>query len=220
MNNPHGGKHCKVLNKWQIQFARAVHLSKLYCGYVTLCCLGVMVFSWLNTIWGWDNIFKCIFLNANVWISIKISLKFVPKGPINNIPALVQIMAWRHPGDKPLSAPMMVSLPTHICIARPQWVKTSRSEENDRYFANDRFKHTYFKEKFPISIQIAMNFVPNGSPGPWFNTKMTSHQYRKSHGGDKMILRPSYLHNGISYTGLMPSLYWIGALTVSQHWFR
>ena len=52
-----------------------------------------------------DDIFKCIFFNENVWISIKIPLKFVPKGPINNIPALVQIMAWRRPGDKPLSEP-------------------------------------------------------------------------------------------------------------------
>ena len=51
------------------------------------------------------------------------SLKFVPKGQINNIPALVQIMAWRRPGDKPLSEPMMVSLTTHICVTRPQWVK-------------------------------------------------------------------------------------------------
>ena len=57
-----------------------------------------------------DDIFKCIFLNENVSISIKISLMFVPKGPINNIPALVQIMAWRRPGDKPLSEPMMVNL--------------------------------------------------------------------------------------------------------------
>ena len=48
-----------------------------------------------------DDTFKRIFLNENVRISIKISLKFVPKGPINNIPALVQIMAWRRPGDKP-----------------------------------------------------------------------------------------------------------------------
>ena len=40
-----------------------------------------------------DNIFKYIFFNENIWISIKISLKFVPKGPINNFPALVQIMA-------------------------------------------------------------------------------------------------------------------------------
>ena len=37
-----------------------------------------------------DDIFKRIFLNENVWILIKISLKFVPKGPINNIPALPQ----------------------------------------------------------------------------------------------------------------------------------
>ena len=60
-----------------------------------------------------DDIFKYIFLNENVSILIKISLKFVPKGPINNIPALVQIMASRHPGDKPLSEPVMVSLQTH-----------------------------------------------------------------------------------------------------------
>ena len=69
-----------------------------------------------------DGIFKWIFLNENVWIAIKISLKFVPRGPISNIPALVQITAWRRPGDKPLSEPMMVSLLTHICFARPQWV--------------------------------------------------------------------------------------------------
>ena len=70
-----------------------------------------------------DDTFKRIFLNENVRISIKISLKFVPKGPINNNPALVQIMAWRRSGDKPLSEPMMVSLLTHICVTRLQWVK-------------------------------------------------------------------------------------------------
>ena len=48
-----------------------------------------------------DNIFKRIFLNENVEIAIKMSLKFVPKGRINNIPALVQVMAWCRPGDKP-----------------------------------------------------------------------------------------------------------------------
>ena len=45
------------------------------------------------------------------------SLKFVPKGPINNIPSLVQVMAWRRPGDKPLSEAMMVNLPTHIYVS-------------------------------------------------------------------------------------------------------
>ena len=69
-----------------------------------------------------DDILKCIFLNENVWIPIKISLKFVPGGTTNNIPSQVQIMAWRRPGDKPLSEPMMVSLLTHIYLTRTQGV--------------------------------------------------------------------------------------------------
>ena len=73
-----------------------------------------------------DDTFKRIFVNENARILIEISLKFVPKGPINNIPASVQIMAWRRPGDKPLSEQMMVSLLTHICVTRPQWVNVPR----------------------------------------------------------------------------------------------
>ena len=69
-----------------------------------------------------DNIFKCIFLNENILISIKNSLKFIPTGLINNIPALIQIMTWHRSGDKPLSETMMVRSLTHICVTRPQWV--------------------------------------------------------------------------------------------------
>ena len=68
-----------------------------------------------------DDVFKSIFLNENVWILLMISLKFVAKGPINNIPSLVQIMTWRRPGDKPLSETTMVRLQTYICVTRPQW---------------------------------------------------------------------------------------------------
>ena len=72
--------------------------------------------------WGRDKmaaISQTTFSNAFSWMKmfefpIKISLKFVPKGPINYISALVQIMAWRRPGDKPLSETMMVRLLTHI----------------------------------------------------------------------------------------------------------
>ena len=59
------------------------------------------------THWGrdkMDTIFKWILLNENLWILIKISLKFV-----TTIPTLVQIMAWCQTGDKPLSQPMRVS---------------------------------------------------------------------------------------------------------------
>ena len=71
-----------------------------------------------------DDVFKTIFFDENIWILTNSSLRFVPKGQINYIPALVQIMAWRRPSDKPLSEPTVVSLPTHICVIRPQWVKS------------------------------------------------------------------------------------------------
>ena len=86
-----------------------------------------------------DDIFKCIFLTEDVWISIEISLKFVAKGKISNIPSLFQIMAWHRPGDKPLSELMMVSLLTHICVTRPQWVNM---------FIERSFEHKV--TKFPV----------------------------------------------------------------------
>ena len=96
-------------------------------GTVFLLCLGAL------THWGWDKMsvfsqttFAHVFFNENVWISINIALTFVPKGEINNIPALVQIMAWHHSDDKPLSEAMMLCLLTHICVTRPQWVTRNK----------------------------------------------------------------------------------------------
>ena len=54
-------------------------------------------------------------------------MRFVPKCPIDNIPALVQIMTRRRLGDKPLFEPLMVSLLTHICVTMPQWVNNEIS---------------------------------------------------------------------------------------------
>ena len=90
----------------------------LYSNITIWCCHKPL------THWGWDknghhfadDTFERIFFNENVQIWNKISLKFGPTGPINNIPALVQIMAWLRAGNKPLSDPMMARLPTHICV--------------------------------------------------------------------------------------------------------
>ena len=54
-----------------------------------------------------DDNFKCIFLYENYRIPIRISLKFVSRSPIDNKPALVQVMAWRRTGDKPLPEPIL-----------------------------------------------------------------------------------------------------------------
>ena len=116
-----------------------------------------------------DDTFKRIFLNGNVRISIKISLKFVTKGPINNIPALVQIMVWCRPGDKPLSEPMLVSLPTHICVTRPHWVKAV----SVFLWQNVGTKYTLWGvRKFNIFFDIQFYLKIQ----PWLHCIMTSYK--------------------------------------------
>ena len=99
----------KFVDNWTWHFSLLNQVT--HCGRDKMVPIFQMLFS---------NAFSWI--NENLWISIKISLKFVPKGPNNDIPALAQIMAWRWPGNKPLSEPMMVSLLTHKCVTRPQGV--------------------------------------------------------------------------------------------------
>ena len=66
--------------------------------------------------------------------------------------------------------------------------------------------------KRPTNVSFNIRIcIRNIRPGPWLNINISSYQYRKSHCGDKTVVRSSYLHNGISYTGKMISLYWIGA---------
>ena len=69
-----------------------------------------------------SDIFKCIFFNENVWIANKISLIFLPKYPIDNIPALVQIMAWCQPDTKSLSEPTMVGWHQAIIWTNDGWL--------------------------------------------------------------------------------------------------
>ena len=110
-----------------------------------------------------DDTFKCILLNENIWIAINISLSFVPKGPIDNIPALVQIMAWRRSGDKPLSEPMMVSLLTHICVIRPQWVNLMSGTV---FFK--QYVHTICYTIFNVPRHISGNEISELMSSVWF----------------------------------------------------
>ena len=114
------------------------------------------------------------------------------------------------------------------------WFNTFSLRQNDWHFADNIFKSNLFNENYCIFIWILLKYVSRGPitnmpilfqimacwwTGPRFNIETTSYQYRKSHCGDKTILRPSYLHNGISYTGQMTSLYWIGAqVTIHYQW--
>ena len=102
---------CSIINS-----TSSLHsITHVYCIYLTdLEFYFVLPESCINTLRPRkngcnypDSIFKCIFLNENCWILMKISSKFVPQGPINNIQALVKIMAWHRSGVKPLSESMV-----------------------------------------------------------------------------------------------------------------
>ena len=80
-----------------------------------------------------DGIFKYIFLKENVLIPIRISLTFVPRSLVDNNSELVQVMAWRREGDKPLSEVMTITLPTYICVTRPYWVKDKMTGRHQLY---------------------------------------------------------------------------------------
>ena len=111
-------------------------------GAKVLGCIRPLATLWLNSMWlpcnmhniktlrlrqnghhFADDIMRYIFFNENVWILIKISMKFVPECSVTNIPALVQIMVWHRLGDKSLSEPMVFSLLTHLWVILHQWVK-------------------------------------------------------------------------------------------------
>ena len=64
--------------------------------------------------------------------------------------------------------------------------------------------------RWHLYTESANSFL--SKPGPWFNIKMPFYKYRKYHCGDKTLIRASYLQNGISYTGKIRFLYWIGVL--------
>ena len=70
-----------------------------------------------------DDIFKCIFFNENLGILIKISLKFVPAGPMNNLITLVWMMTLSRKAKSHYLKQWWHSLQIHICVTRPQWVK-------------------------------------------------------------------------------------------------
>ena len=118
-----------------------------------------------------DDILKFIFLDENIWISINISLKVVLYGPINNIPALVQIMAWCRSGAMPLPEPVMVSLLTqwvnsrgsvtkkilfhvHIWHETLSNINSSPPGQNGRHFADNVFKCIFVNETFCILIKF------------------------------------------------------------------
>ena len=122
-----------IFNMWRLE--QDGHFETTCFGDKKYYCILIKISSFLPGIGIWPHFVMTLFnkvalmhpiSNAFSWMKIykfTSSLKFVPKGSIDNIPALVQIEAWHRPGNKPLHEPMMVRLLAHISVTWPQWVK-------------------------------------------------------------------------------------------------
>ena len=109
----------------------------------------------------------------------------------------------------------LCNLKVHFCVISENWDVASHWKPGRR---------SVYSPLFTCNTMTAVDLEMQGARasgviGGWFNKKIPSYQYRKSHCGDQTILRPSYLHNGISYTGKMTSLYWISVEWILQ-WYQ
>ena len=137
------------------------------------------------TQWGRDKmaaIFRTTFSNRFSWMKkdefrLRFHWFFFPEGPINNIPALAQIVAWCRSGDKPLSEPMMVNLLTHICVIRPQWVNVGFDPRAGAlrlspWLTIDTWKQTTeYSRRLPIRGRIAHASWTCFNPCHWMHQR-------------------------------------------------
>ena len=108
-------------------------------------------------------------------------------------------MAWRLSGDKPLSEPMMISLLTHICITRPQWVNTLKLGQKRLPYCRQHFQCLLLCRNSRILIQISLKFVPKDS----VNNKLALVQIRAWHRrGNKPLSEPMMVWWTDSYASL------------------
>ena len=113
-----------------------------------------------------------------------------------------------------ITAPADVLIPHGARPSAEKWWLHNYTYSQPNVFALRWYWGTFYRMmSFKMVDEISGNLTALLvlRPGPRFNIKMTSYRYRKSHCGDKMVVRLSYLHNGISYTDKMSSLYWIRA---------
>ena len=156
------------------------------------------------------------------------ALGWMSPNPTNKKSWLVQVMAWCRQGTQAwantdsrfrlsygiyrekvwIFPPNIIIVPRKKFVASVCWAEKTRCTW---WWPASAKPHI----QCVITLQCRAR-QPCLRPGPWFNIKMSSYQYRKSHCGDKTVVRSSYLHNGNSYIGKMSSLYWIGALMFSR----
>ena len=113
------GEHMSKFHSLSSLCTRHVRTASTDISYNTMYKFNIIHFP-LHDVWPmelthlpwkkWPPYWQTTILHAFTWMkmsSVHISLKFVPRGPIDNKPALVQVMTWRLRGDKPLHELML-----------------------------------------------------------------------------------------------------------------
>ena len=127
-----------------------------------------------------NDISRCLLMNEKFCILIKVSPKFVPKCPIDNNPALVQIMAWHQIGARPLSEPMLTDSLTHVCGTRGWWVNSSW--HSDTYGVGDLSQHWFGNSLLPDGTKpLPGPMLPYHQWGPVAISWLQFHKRNLSH---------------------------------------
>ena len=111
-----------------------------------------------------DDMFKRIFLNENIWISNKISLKYVPWGLIDNMAALVQIMAWRRPGHTPLFEPMLTQFTDAYMRHWGRWTYVGNSHRSSGPTLHCSVPRFQCRWSIPQYIFVSANQTADNTP--------------------------------------------------------
>ena len=107
-----------------------------------------------------DNIFKWIFLNENDGIPIQFSLKFVPRSPIDNKPALVQVMVGCWSGAEPLPEPMLTQFTDAYMQHKVEMTQHIVAQIKLCTFCRQLFEMHFFHGNISVASEIQLEFVP------------------------------------------------------------
>ena len=199
-------------------FRGTLAIWDFHVGILGVFCPGVVRSAGADDCWSLRQaqvgcLFKLLKLTHWVWCYIEVFMNWAIISSDNDFPS-VRLSSRRSPSTV---------LPTwRKRRSQSDWfvsiVSVSRIRDNDCICTRvKKCLETFWTYANTVShrniVRIVWRWVVK-SQGGWFNIKMSSYQYRESHCGDKTVVRSSYLHNGISYTGKMTSLYWIRAQIV------
>ena len=184
-------------------------------------CVNSVDPGWSDNNFG-SKIFKLIPQNSNLGACCEIVPRWLQQNLSNVKSTLVQVMAWCRQATSHYLNQCWPRFLTSYGITRPQWVNIWHWDTTPtcKWLTIAQVHWSTESPDLSHSLKIMhekqwytlCKRKTSWEAGPWFNVKMPSYQYRKSHYGDKMVIRSSYLHNVISYTAKMESLHWTNPL--------